>query len=60
VDPFPDPLRLRKSVAPGIEPGTSGPVIRHSDHIGGLIQTTNEVSIKYTVKIKGIIVTVVN
>jgi hypothetical protein len=31
VDPVPDPLLLRKSVAPGIEPGTSGSV----DHRGG-------------------------
>jgi hypothetical protein len=32
VNPSPDPLLLRKSVAPGIEPGTSGSVTRNSDH----------------------------
>jgi hypothetical protein len=31
VDPVPDSL-LRKSGAPGIEPGTSGFVARNSDH----------------------------
>jgi hypothetical protein len=31
VDPVPDPL-LRKLVAPGIDPGTSGSVARDSDH----------------------------
>jgi hypothetical protein len=32
VDPVPDPLLLRKFVAPGNEPGTSGSVARNSDH----------------------------
>jgi hypothetical protein len=32
VDPIPDPLLLRKSDKPGIEPGTSGFVARISDH----------------------------
>jgi hypothetical protein len=32
VDPVPDPLILRKSGRPEIEPGTSGSVVRNSGH----------------------------
>jgi hypothetical protein len=32
VDSVPDPLLLRKLVAPGIEPGTCGSVDMNSDH----------------------------
>jgi hypothetical protein len=32
VDPVTDPLLLANLVSPGIDPGTSGPVVRNSDH----------------------------
>jgi hypothetical protein len=32
MDPVPDPLLLRKSAAPGIEPGTSVSAAMKSDH----------------------------
>jgi hypothetical protein len=32
VDTVPDPLLLRKSAKPGIEPGTSESVAMNSDH----------------------------
>jgi hypothetical protein len=32
VDPVPDPMILRKSVVPGIEPGTSVAAARHFHH----------------------------